>query len=125
VSGRIENADRILLRGLRGHGFHGVYDAERAAGQPFVVDVELVLDLRPAAASDDVTDTVHYGELAQSVVAAVEGEPVALLETLAQRVADLCLADPRVVETTVTVHKPQAPVPVGFDDVAVTIVRHR
>ena len=117
--------DRIVLRGLRGHGFHGVYDAERATGQPFVVDVELVLDLRPAAASDDVTDTVHYGELAQSVVAVVEGEPVALLETLAQRVADLCLADPRVAETTVTVHKPQAPVPVGFDDVAVTIVRRR
>ena len=117
--------DRIVLRGLRGHGFHGVYDAERATGQPFVVDVELVLDLRPAAASDDVADTVHYGELAQSVVAVVEGEPVALLETLAQRVADLCLADPRVAETTVTVHKPQAPVPVGFDDVAVTIVRRR
>ena len=117
--------DRIVLRGLRGHGFHGVYDAERATGQTFVVDVELVLDLRPAAASDDVTDTVHYGELAQRVVAVVEGEPVALLETLAQRVADLCLADPRVAETTVTVHKPEAPVPVAFDDVAVTIVRRR
>jgi dihydroneopterin aldolase len=125
VSGGVESTDRILLRGLRGHGFHGVYEAERATGQPFVVDLELVLDLRPAAASDDVTDTVHYGELAQSVVAVVEGEPVALLETLAQRVADLCLADRRVVETTVTVHKPQAPVPVGFDDVAVTIVRRR
>ena len=66
-----------MLRGLRGHGFHGVYDAERATGQTFVVDVELVLDLGPAAASDDVTDTVHYGELAQRVVAVVEGEPVA------------------------------------------------
>jgi dihydroneopterin aldolase len=125
VSGGVGSTDRIVLRGLRGHGFHGVYDEERATGQPFVVDLELVLDLRPAAASDDVTDTVHYGELAQGVVAVVEGEPVALLETLAQRVADLCLADPRVVETTVTVHKPQAPVPVGFDDVAVTIVRRR
>jgi dihydroneopterin aldolase len=117
--------DRIVLRGLRGHGFHGVYDDERATGQAFVVDVELVLDLRPAAASDDVADTVHYGELAKRVVAVVEGEPVALLETLAQRVADLCLADARVAETTVTVHKPEAPVPVAFDDVAVTIVRRR
>jgi len=119
------SSDRIVLRGLRGHGFHGVYDAERATGQAFVVDVDLVLDLRPAAASDDVADTVHYGELAERVVAVVEGEPVALLETLAQRVADLCLADPRVAETTVTVHKPEAPVAVPFDDVAVTIVRRR
>ena len=119
------STDRIVLRGLHGHGRHGVYDAERATGQTFVVDVELVLDLRPAAASDDVADTVHYGELAERVVAVVEGEPVALLETLAQRVADLCLADPRVVETRVTVHKPEAPVPVAFDDVAVTIVRRR
>ena len=121
----VASTDRIVLRGLRGHGFHGVYDTERATGQPFVVDVELVLDLRPAAASDEVTDTVHYGELAARVVAVVEGEPVALLETLAQRVADVCLADQRVVETTVTVHKPEAPVPVAFDDVAVTIVRRR
>jgi dihydroneopterin aldolase len=116
---------RITLTGLRARGHHGVYDFEREQGQDFVVDVTLDLDLGPAARSDDVTDTVHYGELAQSVVAVVEGEPVALLETLAQRVADLCLADRRVVETTVTVHKPQAPVPVGFDDVAVTIVRRR
>ena len=121
----VRSTDRIVLRGLRGHGFHGVYDAERATGQAFVVDVDLVLDLRPAAGSDDVTDTVHYGELAERVVAVVEGEPVALLETLAQRVADLCLADARVLETTVTVHKPDAPVPVAFDDVAVTIVRRR
>ena len=118
-------ADRIVLRGLRGHGFHGVYDAERQTGQPFVVDVELVLDLRPAAASDDVADTVHYGELAEQVLAVVEGEPVALVETLAQRVAEVCLADPRVARATVTVHKPEAPVPVAFDDVAVTIVRSR
>jgi 7,8-dihydroneopterin aldolase/epimerase/oxygenase len=121
----VSGTDRIVLRGLRGRGFHGVYDAERASGQTFVVDVELVLDLRPAAASDEVTDTVHYGELAQRVVAVVEEEPVALLETLAQRVADLCLADPRVTETTVTVHKPEAPITVAFDDVAVTIVRRR
>ena len=65
---------------------------------------------RPAAASDDVADTVHYGELAQQVVAAVEGEPVDLIETLAQRLADLALAYPRVDEVEVTVHKPEAPV---------------
>jgi dihydroneopterin aldolase len=102
-----------------------VYADERATGQPFVVDVVLHLDLRPAAASDDVADTVHYGELAQQVVAAVEGESVDLLETLAQRLADLALSYPSVDEVEVTVHKPEAPVGVPFEDVAVTIVRNR
>jgi dihydroneopterin aldolase len=117
--------DRIAVRGIQAHGYHGVYDEERATGQPFVVDVVLHLDLAPAAASDDVGDTVHYGELAQQVVAVVEGEPVQLVETLAQRVADVCLAHDRVEQVEVTVHKPEAPVGVPFDDVAVTIVRTR
>lgn len=117
--------DRITLRGLRGRGRHGVFDVERERGQDFLVDVELVLDTRPAAASDALADTVDYGRLAADVVGIVEGEPVALVETLAARVADRCLADPRVEQATVTVHKPQAPVPVPFDDVTVTITRRR
>ncbi len=117
--------DRIAVRGIRAHGRHGVYAEERATGQPFVVDVVLHLDLRPAAASDDVADTVHYGELAQQVVAAVEGEPVDLRETLAQRLADLALSYPLVDEVEVTVHKPEAPLGVPFEDVAVTIRRSR
>ena len=117
--------DRIAVRGIQAHGYHGVYAEERATGQPFVVDVVLHLDLAPAAASDDVADTVHYGELAHQVVAAIEGEPVDLVETLAQRVADLALAYPRVEQVEVTVHKPEAPVGVPFDDVAVTLLRGR
>ncbi len=117
--------DRIAVRGIEGFGHHGVLAEERATGQPFVVDVVLTLDLAPAARSDDVADTVHYGELAQQVVAAVERDPVDLLETLAQRVADLALAHPSVEEVEVTVHKPEAPVGVPFDDVAVTILRGR
>ncbi|MDQ1605259.1 MAG: 7,8-dihydroneopterin aldolase/epimerase/oxygenase [Actinomycetota bacterium] len=118
-------SDRITLRGLRAHGRHGVYPHEREQGQPFVVDVTLHLDLAPAAASDDVTDTVHYGELAEAVVAVVTGEPVALIETLAQRVADVCLQRPGVETVDVTVHKPAAPVAVELGDVAVTISRSR
>ena len=116
--------DRIVLRGLRAHGHHGVYPEERSSGQPFVVDVVLALDLDGAGRSDDVADTVHYGELAQRVVAIIEGEPVDLLETLAARVAALCLTYPLVEQVEVTVHKPEAPVGVPFEDVAVTIVRH-
>ncbi|MBN9202714.1 MAG: dihydroneopterin aldolase [Microbacterium sp. SCN 70-18] len=118
-------ADRITLSGLRVFGYHGVYDDEKRDGQDFVVDLRLVLDTRPAAASDDVADTVHYGELAASVAAVVAGDPVDLLETLAQRIADVALADARVARVEVTVHKPQAPIALQFDDVSVTIARSR
>lgn len=115
--------DRIALTGLRVRGRHGVLPEERRNGQDFVVDAVLHLDLRPAAADDDLTRTVHYGELAQALAAVVAGEPVDLLETLAQRLADVCLADPRVERAEVTVHKPQAPIPLELADVAVTVVR--
>ena len=119
------SGDRITVRGLRAHGHHGVYPEERKAGQTFVVDVVLELDLAPAARSDDVADTVHYGELAKDVVAVVEGDPVQLIETLAGRVAEVCLSRDPVRRVEVTVHKPEAPVGVPFDDVAVTIARAR
>jgi dihydroneopterin aldolase len=116
---------RIELRGLRVRGHHGVYDFERAEGQDFLIDVELELDLATAAASDDVADTVHYGELAERLAAVVAGEPVNLVETLADRLLAVCLEDRRVQAATVTVHKPQAPIPHEFADVAVTLHRSR
>ncbi len=125
MSTELEAADQIRLTGLRVHGRHGVFDFERAAGQDFLVDVALELDTAPAAASDELSDTIHYGELAEALAAVVAGEPVNLLETLAARLADVCLADRRVLAATVTVHKPQAPIPLSFTDVAVTIRRAR
>lgn len=125
VSSDMILSDTVSLRGLRVRGRHGVFDFERRSGQDFVVDVELEFDQRPAAASDDVADTVDYGELAAALAAVVSGEPVNLIETLAARLAGVCLADARVRATTVTVHKPQAPIPLTFDDVAVTIRRER
>jgi dihydroneopterin aldolase len=116
-------ADRISLTGLTVRGFHGVFDFERRDGQDFVVDVVLELDTAPAAKTDDLAKTVHYGELAAALAAVIEGEPVNLLETLAQRLADVCLADDRVSAATVTVHKPGAPIPQSFADVTVTITR--
>ena len=117
--------DRISLIGLRGRGRHGLLPRERAEGQPFTVDVVLVLDTREAARSDDLADTVDYGAVAATVVRMVEGEPVNLLETLAQRIADACLAHHRVDEVQVTVHKPDAPMTVPFDDVTMTLTRRR
>jgi 7,8-dihydroneopterin aldolase/epimerase/oxygenase len=115
----------ITLTGLRVRGHHGVYDFEREQGQEFVVDVTLELDLGQAAKTDDVTDTVHYGQLADRLVEIVGGEPVNLIETLADRLAAVCLDDPRVDAATVTVHKPQAPIAHAFTDVAVTLRRVR
>lgn len=118
-------SDRIELTGLRVRGRHGVFDFERRDGQDFVVDVALEVDVSAAAASDDLADTVDYGTLAQGLAGVVEGEPVNLLETLAERLAAVCLRDDRVRAATVTVHKPQAPIPLAFDDVAVTVRRGR
>jgi 7,8-dihydroneopterin aldolase/epimerase/oxygenase len=117
--------DAIRLTGLRVRGWHGVAPAERELGQEFVVDAALWLDVGPAAASDDVTATVHYGELAEALAAIVGGEPVDLLETLAERLAAACLADSRVARAEVTVHKPAAPIPLVFGDVSVTVTRDR
>lgn len=118
-------ADVIALTGLRVRGNHGVFDYERSAGQDFVVDVALEVDTSTAAASDDIADTVHYGDLAAALAKVIAGDPVSLLETLAARLADVCLADARVAAVTVTAHKPQAPIPLQFEDVAVTIRRSR
>nr|WP_308295466.1 dihydroneopterin aldolase [Streptomyces sp. PSAA01] len=117
--------DRVALRGLKARGHHGVLPHEREEGQDFVVDLVLGLDTRPAAADDDLGRTVHYGVVAEEVVAVVRGEPVDLIETLAERIADQCLKHDVVQEVEVVVHKPQAPITVPFDDVTITITRSR
>jgi dihydroneopterin aldolase len=117
--------DQIRLTGLRATGHHGVFDHERENGQLFVIDVTVRLPLAPAAAEDELDRTVHYGLLAEAVVAAVERDPVDLIETVAERVADIALSFDAVREVEVTVHKPDAPITVPFDDVSVTISRRR
>ena len=117
--------DRIAIRGLRAHAHHGVYRREREQGQIFLVDAVLEVDTRAAAADDDLDRTVNYAEVAQRLHTALVEEPVDLLETLAQRLADVCLANPLVDAVEITVHKPQADLGVPFDDVTVAIRRHR
>ncbi|GAA1252658.1 dihydroneopterin aldolase [Pseudonocardia aurantiaca] len=117
--------DRIELRGLKVRGNHGVYEHERRDGQDFVVDVTVWLDLAPAAASDDLADTIDYGALAQRVAGIVGGEPYDLIEAVAGRVADDVMGDARVQAVEVVLHKPQAPIPLEFADVAVVATRSR
>ena len=117
--------DEITLTGLRANAFHGVFEEERRTGQVFIIDVTVYLDLRAAASSDDLGRTIHYGELAEQVVSAVESDPVDLIETVAERVAGVVLAHEAAQHVRVTVHKPSAPITVPFDDVSVTITRGR
>lgn len=117
--------DRITVRGITAHAHHGVYDWERERGQRFVVDAVLELDTRPAAAGDDLDRTVNYAELSQQLHAILTGQPVDLIETLAQRLADACLANRLVDAVEITVHKPDAELGVPFDDVTVGIRRER
>jgi dihydroneopterin aldolase len=118
-------SDRLTVLGIEAFGHHGVFDFERRDGQVFRVDLTLGVDTRPAARSDDLQDTVDYGTLVAAVKQAIENDPVDLIETLAQRIADVCLSDPRVGWAEVTLHKPHAPIEATFSDVALTIHRSR
>jgi len=118
-------SDQLAVRGTEIHAHHGVFDFERRDGQVFVIDLLLGIDTRPAATSDDLARTVDYGSLVTAVRTAVEKDPVDLIETLAQRIADVCLAEEQVDWAEVTVHKPHAPITTTFSDVALTIRRSR
>jgi dihydroneopterin aldolase len=117
--------DTITLTGLVAFGYHGVFEHEKRDGQEFTIDVSLDVDTARAAATDDIAETVHSGELADKVVRIVTGERYDLIETLADRLAAAVLEDPRVIQTAVTVHKPHAPIPHAFADVSVTARRRR
>jgi dihydroneopterin aldolase len=125
LAGGQPGPDRLAVLGIEAIGHHGVFDFEKRDGQVFKVDLALGLDTRHAARSDDLQDTVDYGSLVAAVKQAIEHDPVDLIETLAERIADVCLTDNRVEWAEVTVHKPDAPIEATFSDVALTIHRSR
>ncbi|MGJ6121836.1 dihydroneopterin aldolase [Mycolicibacterium sp. Y3] len=118
-------ADRIELRGLTVRGYHGVFEHERRDGQDFVIDLTVWVDLAVAAASDDLADTLDYGALAQRAAGIVAGPPRNLIETVSAEIAEDVMTDPRVHAVEVVVHKPSAPIPLTFHDVAVVARRSR
>jgi 7,8-dihydroneopterin aldolase/epimerase/oxygenase len=118
-------ADRIELRGLTVHGRHGVLEHERASGQEFVVDITVWIDLADAATSDDLADTYDYAALAKLGADVVAGPARNLIEAVGGEIADQVMDDERVHAVEVVVHKPEAPIPQQFADVAVVVRRSR
>jgi 7,8-dihydroneopterin aldolase/epimerase/oxygenase len=117
--------DRIDLKGIEVLARHGVLEQEKQEPQLFRIDLTLYLDLSGAGTSDDLADTVDYGKLAQVTHDLVQGESHDLIESVANQIATAVLAESRVERVTVTVHKPDAPIPLTFEDVAVTVDRSR
>ena len=119
-------SDQIVLTGIHGFGYHGLFDQERKDGQDFFVDLTLSVDLKTASQSDAIEDTVNYAEVTDLVVEEITTNPVNLIEKLAVRIAERVLNQQvKVISVTVTVHKPQAPVVAQLKDIAVVITRTR
>jgi FolB domain-containing protein len=118
-------SDLIQLRGLRASGICGALPEEQARPQPIEIDLDLCADLLAAGQSDDLADTVDYGAVAEVVESVVTGERFVLLERLAERLAEVVLAESRVLEVTVWVRKLRPPVPQLLDTSGVRITRHR
>ncbi len=118
--------DRIEITGIEVYAKHGVLESEQEKAQVFRVDISVFTDLSTAGGSDDLADTLDYSELALQVREVVGAESHKLIETVATRVAEAILGHhPEVSRAVVTIHKPQAPIDLAFDDVSVTIERHR
>jgi dihydroneopterin aldolase len=118
--------DQIVLTGIHGFGYHGVFDHERKDGQDFFVDLTLSVDLTAPSNSDAIEDTVNYAEITDLVVEEITSNPVNLIEKLAGRIAERVLNQHlKVQAVSVTVHKPQAPVSAQLKDIAVLVTRTR
>lgn len=118
--------DRIEIKGLFGFGHHGVFEDEREVGQGFLVDVVLFADLREIAKNDLIGETISYSDVCELVFGHIVGPPVSLIETLTNKIADAILEKfPKVDSVQVTVHKPDAPIGLKFQDVSVSIERSR
>lgn len=117
-------ADVIRISGIKGFGYHGVFESERNTGQDFYVDIEMQVNLTRASISDDVKDTINYAEVTDLVVQEITTNPVSLIEKLSARIAERIKTNfAQAEQVTVTVHKPQAPVSANIKDISVTITR--
>ena len=118
--------DRIVLDHMEFYGYHGCLPVVGVVGVWLFVVLSLQLVLRAAGVLDDLGQTVNYADVFTKIRGIVEGEPCQLIEAVAERIASMVLREyPRVQCVDVTVHKPSAPIPGDFRDVAVAITRER
>jgi dihydroneopterin aldolase len=119
-------SDQIVITGIHGYGFHGLFENERTNGQDFYVDLKLDLDLAQAAQSDAIEDTVNYAAITELTHQEITTNPVNLIEKLAYRIAERILSSySKIKSVTVTVHKPQAPVGLKIHDISVVVNKVR
>ena len=117
---------KIRITGIKSEGLHGVLESEKQIPQPFVVDIEVELDIEKAAKEDDLSETVNYDEIAKLAVEVIKGPTVNLIEALADRIANRILVSFETIEEVkITLHKPKAPISVPFEDVSVTLKKKR
>ena len=117
--------DKIIMTGLEFYGYHGLTPQEQELGQRFVVDAELYLDLEKAGKRDAPDYTADYAAVAQAIKDVVEGPPCALIEAVAEKAAAAILTQFPVREVLIRVKKPQAPLPIKFESMAVEIRRRQ
>lgn len=118
--------DRIFIRGIQVHAYHGVFEEEHRLGQKFLFDVDYWVEAQPYARADDFSGAVSYTDVHDAVIAVAKGPRINLIEGLAERVAEKLLADfPSISKVRVVVHKPGAPIAGVFSDVGVDITRSR
>lgn len=117
--------DRIIMQGLEFYAYHGVLAEEKTLGQRFIVDVSLERDLRTAGQLDDLTSTVNYGEVYETIRGIISGHKFGLIEALAEKIAQEILAGYQVNSLTIKIRKPQAPIPGIFEYVGVEITRNK
>lgn len=118
--------DKVLLKGLEFHGYHGFFPSEKELGQKFVVDAELSLNFRSAGLEDDLDQTVNYARVVEDIEAVMTGDSIDLIEAVGEKLCDTLLQKyPKIQQVQVTVKKPQVPIPATLDYVAVQLTRTR
>ncbi|EPS73666.1 hypothetical protein M569_01092, partial [Genlisea aurea] len=124
--GKMSQVDKLVLRGLKFHGFHGVKEEEKKLGQKFVIDIDAFMDLRAAGKSDQLSDTISYTDLYKIAKAVVEGPSLNLLEAVAEEIAGRILGKyPQISSVRIHVGKPHVAVYGTLDYLGVEIHRNR
>ncbi len=116
--------DKIILKGMRFYGFHGLHDEERKTGQYFLVNLECITNLHKAGVSDNIEDTINYSDIYQKVRKIIEGTPRNLLEAVAEEIADVLISDYPIKNVTIKISKPDLVLKGGYlDSAGIEIVR--